>query len=552
MLIQSKAFNIKKQETRNTETRNQDRLTLSQPFPILLQHKQGLNSGSMVPSSPRVVRGIFFLMLALVLSSSVSSAQDVETVRVRLMRNFAPQTIVVSSSGTLRLFAGDPQNPIQQLGPHEKITITTSTTQVYFQAGSRSIYARSLVLVQDENAELTIEVARARTAPPPRTYKGAFVVQVDPAVPSALSIENEVGIEDYIAGVLASEFNYREIEASKAVAVCIRTLTLQKLIDMTGPALAFPDDEMWQVYQGTGTVNQTVLDAVRDTRGQILLHNGQLAEAVYFASSGGHTANNEDVWTASRSLPYLRGKPDPYDRNSPYHNWESTIPRDQLLNVLSERYQFRVTRFRPVRHSRDRRVSTMLLSGDGRQENVSGNDFRLLVTQNFGRESLKSTLFEMNEQPDLYIFTGKGFGHGVGLNQWGALQLARKGNLYNEILGFYFEDLSLDTGGQINPLITVDQTIPQDESMGPVTQNESFTTPNTPTPTGSDDDPVAKLFGADDGGPAVEQPAQSRRATRPERTISRTSGHSGPTWNAKAENPSARTNKPAKKKRVGW
>ncbi len=377
-------------------------------------------------------------------------------IRVRLMRDVAPRTIVISSSGPATLYSGDPTNPIAELQPRSKLTLTTSNNQVYLSLPeNRGIYARSLILDQPEQAELTIEIAEAQTIVSPRRYKGTFKIQIDPSTPSTLQLINEVGLEDYVEGVLASEFNYDELEASKAMAVSIRTMALRSLNFEHGPEYFIPDNELWQVYKGTGRITDTVREAVAQTRGEVLRYNGDLIEAVYFASSGGHTANNEDVWKASQIQPYLRGKDDPYDFNSPHHTWESTISRDRLLRLMSDRYKIKANGIKLIDRSRDGRVRTMAITGeDGTEKQLSSNEFRLIVTEHFGRESLKSTYFDVNVQPTMYIFSGRGFGHGVGLNQWGALQLSKKGNLHDEILAYYYNDVQIDNNGIIDQLIT--------------------------------------------------------------------------------------------------
>lgn len=410
-----------------------------------------------------------FLLSGIFLLSSVffspinlyAYQQDDEPVRVRLLRNVAPRTILVSSSQPANLYSGNRDtNPIAQLGSRQKLTLTTSNNQVYLRLQDGGIYARSLIIEQQPDAELTIEIAEARAIISPRTYKGSFMIQVDPSTPSTLSIINEVGLVDYVESVLASEFNFRELEASKALAVCIRTLAYRGMENQNIPEFAIPDDELWQVYQGTASITKTVKDAVVQTQGEVLRFNGDLIEAVYFASSGGHTANNEDVWNASRIQPYLRGKEDPYDFNSPNHSWESTISRDRLLRMLSDQYRVKANGIKILDRSRDGRVRTLAVTdANGREEIVMSNEFRLLVNEHFGRETLKSTLFEINVQPTMYIFSGKGYGHGVGLNQWGALQLSKKGNLYDEILAYYYNDVEIDEGGLVSSMLTASENL---------------------------------------------------------------------------------------------
>lgn len=469
-------------------------------------------------------RIFFFILLGLFLFPLQLQAQDgQDAVRVRLLRDISPRTIVVSSNEPANLYAGDSDNPIAQLRRGEKLPLTTSNNQVYFRLpDGQSIYARSLTIAQDAQAELTVEVLEAKGMISPRSFRGAFMVQVDPAVPSTLSIINEVMVEDYVEGVLASEFNFNELEASKAMAVCIRTMAYRAQTNLNGPHYTIPDNELWQVYHGTGAITRTIQQAVADTRGEVLKFNGELAEAVYFASSGGHTANNEDVWNASNIQPYLRGKDDPYDYNSPNHTWESSIPRNRLLRTLGTKYRIEANGIRILDRSRDGRVRTMgITDADDRVESVSSNEFRLLVNEHFGRETIKSTMFQVNVQPDVYIFSGKGYGHGVGLNQWGALQLSKKGNLYDEILSYYYTGAEIQGDGFASNAFAAasnyfddapSRTFNDDSyspNIEPASVSDEFQSFNT-TPERSDDI-ASRLMGDDGDEPIVEEEKEGRR-----------------------------------------
>ena len=382
------------------------------------------------------------LILSLFLPTLLQ-AQD-NYVRVRLLRDAAPSTVVLSSTRSMQLYAGSLTNPILELAPNQRVTLATNNDRVYLRAIDEGIFARSLIISQPEDAELTIEVADGASTPTPRTYRGLFLMQVDTSTPSSLQILNDVPLEHYVASVLSSEFDFPELEAAKALALCIRTMSLRNLTTQNGPIYAVPDDESWQVYKGTGSITRTALDAALQTQGQVLLYENELIESVYFSSSGGSTANNEDVWDASVALPYLRGRQDPYDYNSPHHTWESTLSRSDLHSYLSGLHDFQVTGISVENRSRDGRAKNILLRGaDNRQKSVPGNEFRRSITARFGRNALKSTLFELNTQPNLYIFIGKGFGHGVGLNQWGALELSQRGQLHNEILDYYYPGVEI-------------------------------------------------------------------------------------------------------------
>ncbi len=392
-----------------------------------------------------ILAPLFGFVCVLALVSPASAQLNEDYVRVRLQRDAAPRTIIVSSTKPSQLYAGDTSNPILELPAQTKLTLTTSNQQVYLRAGEGGIFARSLIIRQQEEAELTLEIAEGAVLTEPRIYSGFFLIQVDSGAPGTLQILNDAPLDQYVASVLSGEFNFEEMEASKALAICIRTLALQTMKNQNGPIYAVPDDESWQVYNGNQIITETALEATQETKGQVLLHDNELAEPVYFASSGGHTANNEDVWLSSTEVPYLRGKADPYDRNSPHHTWESTLDRALLHQALGSAYDMEVINIDIQRRSRlDNRVQTVRLTGpEGVEETISGVDFRRVVTEQFDRESLKSTRFRMVTQPEVYIFEGRGFGHGVGLNQWGALELSRRGQLYNEILDFYYTDIEI-------------------------------------------------------------------------------------------------------------
>jgi stage II sporulation protein D len=249
-----------------------------------------------------------------------------------------------------------------------------------------------------------------------------------------------------------------------------------------------------------------VLNAVRQTRGEILTYRGSPIEAVHFASSGGHTANNEDVWQA-QPLPYLRGKADPYD-SSPYAQWRGTIPRTQLLDVLSRTYGFAVQGFVLGDRGVDNRVRTIdLLRAGGDRRTVSSNAFRMLVSRHFGVDKLRSTMFSATREGDLYVFTGSGYGHGVGLSQWGAHAMAKRGLTYREILAFYFTGVSIDRLDGVEPI-----RVPEVASTPPRPETEIET-----TATATDADAVeSRSSPASYERPGVPRDAPSPRTTPPE------------------------------------
>jgi stage II sporulation protein D len=203
-------------------------------------------------------------------------------------------------------------------------------------------------------------------------------------------------------------------------------------------------------------LTEAAREAARQTHGEVLTYHGELVEAVYSSSSGGHTADNDAVWDG-RPVPYLRGVTDPYDAASPHAQWQTTLSRPRLLTALSDHYELPVEGFYLGERSRDGRVQTVqLVQGDRVVQEIPSNAFRLLINRNFGQNRLKSTLFDVRRTGDTYVFEGRGFGHGVGLNQHGALEMSRQGFGYHDILAFYFTDVTIEQRGEAmrQPLVT--------------------------------------------------------------------------------------------------
>ena len=149
-----------------------------------------------------------------------------------------------------------------------------------------------------------------------RAYRGQVRVK---KTGSALQVVNVVGLEPYLWGVVTSEMPDRwPAEALAAQAVVARTYALAHL--HKGDFDVYPDTRS-QVYGGIAGESSSSTEAVNESAGEVVLYKGDIADTYFFSSSGGKTANVEDVWPTSKPEPYLVSVPDPYDSLSPYHNW---------------------------------------------------------------------------------------------------------------------------------------------------------------------------------------------------------------------------------------
>ena len=148
-----------------------------------------------------------------------------------------------------------------------------------------------------------------------RPYRGKLELA---AAGGYLRVVNYVGLESYIAGVVADEMPYTwPVEALKAQAVAARTFALKSIVK--GKPYDLYSDVRSQVYGGVESEEDSATKAIQATAGQVVMYGGQLITAFYFSSSGGKTASAADVF--GTALPYLVSRPDPWDKASPHHRW---------------------------------------------------------------------------------------------------------------------------------------------------------------------------------------------------------------------------------------
>lgn len=262
-----------------------------------------------------------------------------------------------------------------------------------------------------------------------RWYRGRVLI-----TPSGngLTAINYVDLEHYLYSVVGGEMPTSwPIEALKAQAVAARSYVLYHRNRGRNPQFDVGSTTAWQVYNGLQDEAQSTQTAVEGTRGQVLTYNGQIIEAVFHSSSGGHTENVEDVW--SQPVPYLRGVRD-FDAGAPVYQWSETLSIDEFSRRVPGVGALRSAQ--PRRTTPQGRVVELLIEGDAGSRVLSGTDLRRAL-------NLRSTLFSIAINGGTVQILGRGYGHGIGLSQWGARNMAAQGYTYQQILGHYYQGAQL-------------------------------------------------------------------------------------------------------------
>jgi stage II sporulation protein D len=262
-----------------------------------------------------------------------------------------------------------------------------------------------------------------------RWYRGRVLVM--PGAGGVTAV-NFVDLEAYLYSVLGGEMPTSwPLEALKSQAVAARSYALYHRNRSQNRPFDVVSTTASQVYKGLESEAHSTRTAVDATRGQVLTHGGQVIEAVFHSSSGGHTENVEDVW--SRPVPYLRAVQD-YDAGAPVYQWSVSMPMGDFQRRIAG--VGNLVAAVPERTTPRGRVVSMRLQGNGGSRVMSGNELRQAL-------NLRSTLFSISVAGDTVNITGRGYGHGLGMSQWGAHNMAQQGRTYRDILAHYYMGATL-------------------------------------------------------------------------------------------------------------
>jgi stage II sporulation protein D len=260
-----------------------------------------------------------------------------------------------------------------------------------------------------------------------RWYRGS--VQAI-ATNKRLLVVNHVDLEQYLYSVLGAEMSSTfPLEALKAQAVAARTYALYRRQSTSQKLFDLDNSQISQVYRGLSGEADTTQAAVNATLGQIMTYQGKPILAVFHSASGGHTENVEDIWSGRK--PYLRGVPD-YDLGSPGYEWSQAFTAAQLSQSLKVK---QIRTLAPDRVTSFGSVVSLKIVGDTTKV-LPGSQVRTAL-------KLRSLRFTISSTPTGFLFTGRGYGHALGMSQWGAYYLAQQGMAYPQILAHYYRDVEL-------------------------------------------------------------------------------------------------------------
>ncbi len=268
-----------------------------------------------------------------------------------------------------------------------------------------------------------------------KPYRGSLIFRRTSAGKVTVIVLLEM--EQYLVGALASEAKADwPAEALKAHAVVSRTTVAHRIWISRNQPFDVTADIRTHVYHGVSAEREGTRQAVLATKGQVLSYKGELLSAAFHANCGGHTENAAELWELKSGVVPLQGVQDPYCRGLRHFSWRAEISFKEMAKALGE---FTRTMGDPANceildRNGSGRVRKVRLIGTAGSIELSGRRFREIL----GSSRLRSLNFTVSSSAGSFLFSGFGWGHGVGLCQWGAYGMARQGKKMEEILSFYF------------------------------------------------------------------------------------------------------------------
>jgi stage II sporulation protein D len=250
-----------------------------------------------------------------------------------------------------------------------------------------------------------------------------------------LLVLNFIDLEDYVKGILYHEVShYWPLEALKAQAIISRTYAVYQVQENRQKDFDVTSDIYSQVYGGRTSERYRTNIAVEETKGSILTYNNKPFPAYFHATCAGHTEDASLLWNID--IPPLKGVVCNFCRESPHFKWHLVLYRGELRQrLVNAGYNMgMIKEIIVLGKDNSARITDLKIVTTTKDLTISAKDFRNII----GPNEIRSTNFTVSIAGDDAVFEGIGWGHGVGLCQWGAYFMAKQGKSAEEILKYYY------------------------------------------------------------------------------------------------------------------
>lgn len=345
------------------------------------------------------------------------------------------QTFVITSFRGCYNIEGD-HSPILTLKPNNVLYLTLSKNRLVLRDANSTLGRFKLVEFTGTGEDDCIKLKPVFPTLEARIYDDNMMFKVGYRRIQAI---NKVELENYVAGAVEAESGiHAESEFYKCQAILCRTYALSHLDRHSEEGFSLCDGVHCQAYKGRSVAVHGIVEAVKATKGLVVSEGDScLAVTTFHSNCGGETEKAEDVWLVNR--PYLMPVIDPYCIHQPNALWEVTIPVNKWKEYLQAN-GFDLSNFkkRSLEFQQPYRKTYYKIDNDSLSLRKIREDWKF-----------KSSFFTIVINKDKLVFKGRGYGHGVGLCQEGAMQMAKLGYNYKDIINFYFKGIQITAYNEI-------------------------------------------------------------------------------------------------------
>jgi len=249
-----------------------------------------------------------------------------------------------------------------------------------------------------------------------------------------IKLDNILSLDNYVAGVIEAEVGSKQpFEYYKVQATICRTYVLAHMRKHEKEGYNICDKEHCQVFKGKSMANIDITKAVDETSNSVIVdENLNLIVAAFHSNCGGQTISSADIWNKAQS--YLQPVRDTFCINSRNAHWEKEVSKKNWFKYLNKKFP----QIDSIKFPRNFNYAQPI-----RSKEFVVKDIKILLKDLRSDFTLKSTFFSVEDAGETLIFKGRGFGHGIGLCQEGAIRMAKTGYSYADIIHFYFKNVTI-------------------------------------------------------------------------------------------------------------
>lgn len=391
----------------------------------------------------KYIYSVCLLLSCMILGNINSAGAEAQPyIRVGLMQEQSEVNISANNDFVVKDIDNKQNYKFKQM---EKVNIYQQGRKIYVNKKGKE--TTTLIVATKDNASIIVNGKR---------YRGSLIIQPHKA---GFTVINRLLIDDYLKGVVPEEMPASwHAEALKAQAIAARTFVLYDKLDRKHTKEGFDvcATTDCQVYGGLDSETSNTNNAINATKGKIISYLHQPICAVFHAASGGATDDSINVWGVN--VPYLQAVEDK-DEQSPYQEWTVQTTAENLSKALKtygdvgtiKEIDFSGLKQNPQKASKPQTIKFIGNKGAVEVTKTQLRDAFNLKSSNFvinlAGEKTKQmpAKFKIDKASTPLMIKGSGFGHRLGMSQWGAKSLADKGKNYQQILYHYYTNVNIKT-----------------------------------------------------------------------------------------------------------